>query len=169
MNLISSLNIVQVKPLMENTLIITIGISGSGKSTYVKQHFHNSTIVSTDAIRLKLTGDINNQTDNKQVFKLAFEALKLGLLKSDVVFDATNVELFYLDNLITEVGPKKIKFLVFETDKETCKERVKADLKNNIIRSDVPDQIIDNQYEYFKKTKEFLKYYSNDIIWINNH
>ena len=151
---------------MENTLVITIGISGSGKSTYVKNHFAKEYIVSTDAIRLQLTGDINNQSENEKVFRKAFDTLKAKLPQADVVFDATNVELQYLDQLISEIDPKKIKFLVFDTTLEVCKTRVKKDIANGKIRAAVPDEVIENQYKKFLKVQQYLHYYTNNIVWI---
>ena len=41
-----------------HSLVIMIGPSGSGKSTFARNTFPNYEIVSTDAIRVELSGDI---------------------------------------------------------------------------------------------------------------
>ncbi len=156
----------QRRLLMEHTLIITVGISGSGKTTYVQKNYPKHTIVSTDSLREQFTGDINDQSVNKRVFQESYRILKEKIANGNVVFDATNVELNYLDELISEITPTKIRFLVFDTPLETCKKRIKADLAAGKNRSNVPEYVIERQHQHFCKTVHYLKYYSNDIEWI---
>lgn len=74
-------------------LILPIGISGSGKSYIYNKDYKDCVQVSPDLIREELTGDISNQTKNKEVFKLAFERVDEYLNNGkDVFFDATNKE-----------------------------------------------------------------------------
>ena len=73
-------------------LILPIGISGSGKSYIYNKDYKDCVQVSPDLIREELTGDISNQSKNKEVFKLAFERVDEYLNKGqNVFFDATNV------------------------------------------------------------------------------
>jgi predicted kinase len=71
---------------------ITVGISGSGKTTWLLENSTGKRVISPDEIRRELTGDVSDQTKNKEVFKIAFErvinALNNGV---SVIFDATNV------------------------------------------------------------------------------
>ena len=77
------------------TLILLVGVPGSGKTTYAKTITgpHDNTIhLSSDQIRKELWGSEEIQGDNNEVFSLmqskAIEALNDGL---SVVYDATNV------------------------------------------------------------------------------
>jgi len=77
------------------TLILLVGIPGSGKTTYAEKYIkeHPNTIhLSSDKIRAELWGDEVTQGDNNEVFSLmqsrAIEALNNG---QSVVYDATNI------------------------------------------------------------------------------
>lgn len=148
------------------TLILTIGISGSGKSTYVKSHFPPEIIVSTDAIRKEITGDINNQASNKKIFEIATQRIKVLLKKTDAVLDATNVDLFALDGLISSIQPGKIRFLVFRSDPHVCHARIREDLQQQRERAVVPEDVVKRQYEKMQRLLPYLKEYSSDIEWI---
>lgn len=75
------------------TLYLVVGIPGSGKSTYIKKHaMDDDIIVSSDALRLELYGDENDQTHNPEVFAEAHRRIIDGLNDgNDVWFDATNI------------------------------------------------------------------------------
>ena len=74
-------------------LIVLARVAGVGKSTYVKNHFKDIAIVSTDAIRLELFNDLT-QENNQLVFKTAHARIHDTLEKGEtVVFDATNLTL----------------------------------------------------------------------------
>jgi predicted kinase len=75
-------------------LIILVGISGSGKSTWLKSiDLTDYVVISPDDIRRELTGDVSNQTKNREVFLLVnmriVSAINDGI---NVIFDATNVK-----------------------------------------------------------------------------
>ncbi len=81
-------------------LVVLMGIPGSGKSSFVQEQLEvcdsmdwdRPVVVSTDKIRLELTGDAENQTRNGEVFRLAHHRTVTALLLGyDVMFDATNV------------------------------------------------------------------------------
>jgi protein phosphatase len=75
------------------SLVILIGVSGSGKSTWARQHFLPTEIVSSDNCRALVSDDENNQSVTPAAFQLLHaivEArLRLGRL---TVIDATNVQ-----------------------------------------------------------------------------
>jgi polynucleotide kinase-phosphatase len=78
----------------ELSLVVLIGASGSGKSTFAKKHFKPTEIVSSDTCRGLISDDENNQPATKEAFELlhfiAAKRLKRGLL---TVVDATNVQI----------------------------------------------------------------------------
>jgi len=77
----------------ELSLIVLIGASGSGKSTFAAKHFKPTEIVSSDRCRGLVSDDENNQSASADAFALArymiSQRLKNGLL---TVIDATNVQ-----------------------------------------------------------------------------
>lgn len=78
---------------MKPTLIILVGISASGKSTKVKELAieHSAVVVSSDAIRGEF-GEVIDQSNNNEVFKLFHHRIKAGLSNGyNVIADATNI------------------------------------------------------------------------------
>ena len=76
----------------ELALVVLIGASGSGKSTFARRHFKPTEILSSDACRAWVSDDENNQDASGDAFDLlhyiARKRLARGLL---TVVDATNV------------------------------------------------------------------------------
>ena len=80
---------------MKPTLHIMIGLSASGKSTKARElaSEHNSIIVSSDAIRGEF-GEVIDQSNNNEVFKLFHQRIKDNLSKGiNVIADATNISM----------------------------------------------------------------------------
>lgn len=77
----------------ELSLVLLIGASGSGKSTFAKRHFKPTEIVSSDFCRGLVSDDENSQAASGDAFELLHfivdKRLKTGLL---TVVDATNVQ-----------------------------------------------------------------------------
>jgi predicted kinase len=77
----------------ELSLVVLIGISGSGKSSFAKKHFKETEVLSSDKCRGIISDDENNQASTDDAFALlhyiASKRLKNGLL---TVVDATNVQ-----------------------------------------------------------------------------
>jgi len=77
----------------ELSLIVLIGASSSGKSSFGRKHFKSSEIISSDACRAIVSDDENSLASSADAFELArfiaAKRLKNGLL---TVIDATNVQ-----------------------------------------------------------------------------
>ncbi len=77
----------------ELSLVVLIGASSSGKSSFARKHFKPTEIVSSDACRGMVSDDENSVTVSDDAFDLAryitAKRLKNGLL---TVIDATNVQ-----------------------------------------------------------------------------
>ena len=77
----------------ELSLVLLIGASGSGKSTFARKHFQKHEILSSDECRGIVSNDENNQKATTDAFDLLHyiigKRLKNGLL---TVVDATNVQ-----------------------------------------------------------------------------
>lgn len=79
--------------LPELSLVVLVGVSGSGKSTFARRHFKPTEVLSSDVCRGWVSDDDNNQAATADAFDvlhfLARKRLKLGRL---TVVDATNVQ-----------------------------------------------------------------------------
>jgi protein phosphatase len=80
-------------PLPEFALVLLIGASGSGKSTFAAKHFKATEVLSSDWARAAVSDDPNDQASTKDAFELLhfIAAKRLRSMKLTVV-DATNVQ-----------------------------------------------------------------------------
>ena len=77
----------------ELSLIVLIGASGSGKSSFARKHFKPTEILSSDYCRGLVSDDENNQAATKDAFEvLRFIASKRLAIGKLLVVDATNVQ-----------------------------------------------------------------------------
>ena len=141
--------------------IMTIGISGSGKSTWINQQTSSGDIivVCPDLIREELTGSISDQTQNPKVWSITKQRVMeaLGTGKS-VILDATNVDSKQRKQFIQGLPTAILKAKIFNVDPQEAKNRVRKAIESGENRSNVPDFIIDKQHEKFKlSTPEILK------------
>lgn len=129
-------------------LIVSIGISGSGKTTFGNK-LENTTVICPDDIRKELTGNISDQSRNVEVWRLAYDRLRKSLENGEnVYFSATTLtskNLKALLNVVEYLKPE-ITIYAFEDSRDwkLCKKRVKEDLKNGVERSNT-DIKIDNK------------------------
>ena len=73
-------------------VVITFGVSGSGKSTWIADNLKDHKIISLDAIRSQIANSRSDQSENSKVVQAAKEQLKV-LLRSQnkIVWDATSL------------------------------------------------------------------------------
>ena len=138
-------------------LILPIGISGSGKSYIYNKDYKDYVQVSPDLIREELTGDISNQTKNKEVFKLAFKRVDEYLNKGmDVFFDATNVNKSQRKNFTDKyIGTDvNVIYVVLPTDIDLSWKRIRKDISEKKNRSDVPHFVLVRQKEQYDNSLE---------------
>lgn len=121
---------------------LTIGIQGSGKSTWANQQ--DAIVISSDAIREELYGDASYQGDNARIFDTVyFRARRAAEAGHDVVIDSTNIKeqwrkrffLAFSNSVCKEYNIKRIA-VVFITPVEECIKR------NNGRDRQVPEQVI---------------------------
>ncbi len=75
------------------SLVVLIGTSGSGKSTFARKHFLPTEVFSSDTFRGMVSDDENDQSATKDAFEvLHFVAAKRLAAGRIVVVDATNVQ-----------------------------------------------------------------------------
>lgn len=110
----------------ELSLVMLVGASGCGKSSFARKHFKTTEIISSDHCRSLVCDDENDQSVTKEAFEiLHFIAAKRLAAGKLVVVDATNVQPEARKSLIDlakrhHVIPVAI---VLNIAKEICQER----------------------------------------------
>lgn len=130
-------------------LYITIGLSGSGKSSIAKgivQNNPGTIIVSSDAIREELTGKVEDQSKNEEVFKIFHNRIRKGLEnKYNVIADATNITMKSRRAILLNVQGLNVHKIAYFVPKsfDQCK-------KDNLHREHpVPEEVLDKQIRNF--------------------
>ena len=144
-------------------LVITYGISGSGKTTAARQYEKEGFIrISPDDMRKEMTGSISDLSKDKEVFEACYYKTYTALKKGkNVIFDSTALD-YISRKKIQRVGLRAgacVSLLVFNDSNniELCKSRVVNDLSNGLERSNVPMEVIERQFIRFKENFEFLE------------
>ena len=142
--------------------IITVGIPGSGKSTWVNEFVKTHegwVVINPDSIRKELTGDISNQSRNKDVWNTAYLELDNCLAnKENFIFDSTACNAKTINTLVSKCREKAILcFKIFEETPEVCIDRIQKDIYNSVDRSKVPEEIVYKMYENFADVKKYVE------------
>ncbi|QVK17433.1 metallophosphoesterase [Mycoplasmatota bacterium] len=143
------------------SLVILIGPSSSGKTTFAKNHFKDSEIISSGYCRYLLSDDENNQTVSKEAFELMLYLIdkRLSLRKLTVV-DATNV----LENTrykLLELAKKHhclTVAIVFNMSEWICYHRNKLRKDRDLEEKIIKYQYNQMQYSLMNLKKEGLNY-----------
>lgn len=145
----------------ELSMVVLMGASGSGKSTFAKKYFKPTEIISSDFCRGMVSDDENDQSASKPAFEvlhyIAKKRLEFGKL---TVVDATNVQESSRKSLV-KVAKDENCFavaIVLNYSETVCKER-------NKNRSDrtVAEYVIRNHTKQMRRAirglqKEGFKY-----------
>jgi predicted kinase len=121
-----------------NTLIMTVGLPRSGKSTWAKEHAKrtNAVVVSPDAIRLAISGQrfvIEAEPAVWAVTLFMVRAL-FGAGHETVILDCTNLEKERRAPWLREWrADSNIVFVLFNTDADTCKDRAIDDGMDDLL------------------------------------
>lgn len=148
--------------MLMTEFIMLVGLPASGKSTYAEklkqQGYH---IHSSDAIREELTGDVNAQDKNTDVFATLHKRVKDDLSNGiSCVYDATNMSMkrrkAFLDE-IKKYGCYK-KCVLFVIPVEVCKER------NSNRERRVPDEVFDKMLKSFWVPMKYEGWDEIDVV-----
>lgn len=128
-------------------LVITCGVSGSGKSTWLQQHYPKYERISLDELREQWNGDRASQEHSGEIRQQAKEQLKAALReKRGVIWDATNVRKDFR-NMVADLGRDYhalVTLVVFLLPEAELR-------KNNRAREHVvPDSVLDRQLESYQ-------------------
>lgn len=126
---------------------VMCGMSGSGKSTWIKNNLKDYEIISLDLIREELYGNRSINKEPRKIVDIAKNRLKIALAqKKNVVWDATNIRKEYrkmLMNIGYDYGAL-VTCIVFHLRQNTIKY-------GNINRTyAIPDDSLNNQFRSFQ-------------------
>lgn len=77
----------------ELSLVVLVGVSGSGKSTFARKHFKPTQVISSDFCRGLVSDDENDQAATPAAFDLLHHIVGVRLSRGLLtVVDATNVQ-----------------------------------------------------------------------------
>ncbi|WP_315449786.1 polynucleotide kinase-phosphatase [uncultured Treponema sp.] len=139
----------------KTALVLLVGASGSGKSSFAKKHFAQYEIVSSDACRGIVSNNENNQAASNDAFELFYYIISMRLKKGLLtVADATNIQPDARKKLISiarsfHVLPVAI---VFDMPQELCENRNKERTDRN-----VPSHVIRRQLQDLKRSLRSIK------------
>ncbi len=136
------------------SLIVLVGVSGCGKSTFASRHFRNTEVVSSDRCRALVSDDENRQGVSGAAFDvlhlLVEQRMKIGKL---TVVDATNLRERDRTRLIRIAREYHVlpTALVLNLDLELCRER-------NRLRStrNLPDETLERQQQLLLTSLEHI-------------
>ena len=152
---ISEKYVIFVKNKEKMKIIVPIGISGSGKSWLYKMKYNHLALLSPDLIRKELTGNIGDQSKNKEVFDEVDRRVDMMVKKGESFFyDATNVNSEFRKKFVNRFRGTDIKiiYVILPSDVEASYKRIKNDLSNNVDRSDVPLKALERQMDLYNQS-----------------
>ena len=149
--------------MKQNKLIILMGISGSGKSTFARDYVSKNSgtrVINQDSIRRELTGNISDQSKNREVIAEAKRRLDECLSnKESVIWDNTSLNLKYLNEIYLKT-PEDYTVDIYYTERSfypmECIASIHEEIENGVDRSKVPDHIVEKQYTRFIDTMKLL-------------
>jgi protein phosphatase len=122
----------------EAALVLLIGASGSGKSTFARRHFLRTEIVSSDACRALVCDDEADQDATADAFQVLGLIVETRLKRGRrTVIDATNVQPWARDKLLalTRRYARPAVAIVLDTPEATCVLR--CDGRQRAVAADV--------------------------------
>lgn len=141
--------------LPELSIVLLIGPSGSGKSSFARKHFKPTEIVSSDVCRGLVSDDENDQSVTPRAFELLNFTLRQRLaLGRLTVVDATNLNPEDRARLVAIAREFHVlpAALVFKIDESICHER-------NALRPDrdFGPQVLKRQFSQLRRGLKHLK------------
>ena len=130
-------------------LLCLCGISGSGKSTFARDFLRHTVgfeYLCPDEIRVELTGDMADQSRNKEVFEKVHERLAQYLKDGkNVLYDATFYNEYNRKGILglARSSNHRVFVTVFYPPLQVCKDR------NSKRDRVVPEWVLDKQYNGF--------------------
>ncbi|WP_128801691.1 MULTISPECIES: polynucleotide kinase-phosphatase [unclassified Streptomyces] len=146
----------RVLPVTDLSLVVLVGASGSGKSTFARRHFKPTEVISSDFCRGLVSDDENDQSATRDAFDvLHYIAGKRLAAGRRTVVDATSVQSDARRQLIDlarqyDVLPIAI---VLDVPEEVCAERNAA----RTDRAEMPRRVIQRHIRELRRSIRHLE------------
>ncbi|NEA46555.1 polynucleotide kinase-phosphatase [Streptomyces sp. SID10815] len=146
----------RVLPVTDLSLVVLVGASGSGKSTFARRHFRPTEVISSDFCRGLVSDDENDQSASRDAFDvLHYIAGKRLAAGRRTVVDATSVQSDSRKQLIElarrhDVLPIAI---VLDVPEEVCAERNAA----RADRAGLPRRVIQRHVRELRRSVRHLE------------
>lgn len=130
----------------KRTLIMMIGIPGSGKSTIANQisDSYNIPVVSSDRVRFHLYGNESIQGNYNEVFDEVYRQINKWIDYGICIYDATNTRKMWRYTAIAKTLPTEVVYIVVDPG-------IEKSLKQNADRERVcPEHVIHRMYKQLK-------------------
>ncbi len=143
--------------------IITVGIPGSGKSTWRKAFVSKHPewkYINPDEIRKQVTGSQSDQSKDALVWRRVYSILTQNLNEGiDTIFDSTavNTKTQAMIEKTAKAQNAIVLYKFFYCEPETCISRIEKDIEMNVDRSAVPSHVVFSMYERYKQAFERVK------------
>lgn len=132
------------------------GVPGAGKSTFYKNnHTDKGIYINPDSIRRNVCGNVNDQSQNTKVWKIAYDSLRTACEDGaeEIWFDATTLSSSSVRAVleIAALYKQDVTLYVMQDslNKNLCLERIKNDINNSVDRANVPADVIDSMFSRF--------------------
>lgn len=141
--------------LPELSLVVLVGVSGSGKSTFAGRHFAPTEVLSSDFCRGLVSDDVNDQSATEAAFEvLYFIAGKRLEAQKLVVVDATNVQPEARKGLVALAKAHHVLpvAIVLDVEAPVCAERNRSRADR-----DFGAHVISNQHRQLRRSLPGLR------------
>lgn len=145
------------------SVVVLIGASGAGKSSFARAFFQSTEILSSDRFRAFVSDDENNQAATADAFELLYLVARKRLRRKRLcVIDATNIRERDRAGYVTlarEFGCPAVA-IVLDPGIDICIERTKA-------RSDrdISQEIVRQQYCELQRSLHSLNHEGYSQLW----
>lgn len=152
-----------LQEVKKNKVILTLGTSGSGKTTWIKSLPKDKyTVISPDEMRLEFTGSIDDKSKDREIYEEVKKRTIDAVNKhNDVIIDSTNLQKErrrdFINVVKSAVPNVSLEYKLMPLDPELAKERIKAQVKKGENRANVPDSTIDRHSTLYKEMLEDIK------------
>ncbi|MFD6324770.1 polynucleotide kinase-phosphatase [Streptomyces sp. NPDC058442] len=146
----------RVLPVTDLSLVVLVGASGSGKSTFARRHFKSTEVISSDFCRGLVADDENDQSVSGDAFDvLHYIAGKRLAAGRRTVVDATSVQQDARRQLIDLARQYDVLpiVIVLDVPEEVCAERNAA----RADRADMPRRVVQRHIRELRRSLRSLE------------